>query len=126
MVRLSTARILNRIAPDAITNSKAVPVIIELLNNPNDQIAYRAAELLGEMRKDSFLAVPALVHAATGTNVLVATVALNSLTKFPEQSQVIVPVLVKILEQTTGTFRWSAAEALNRIDPAAAAKAGMK
>jgi HEAT repeat protein len=124
-VRLLAADALNRIAPDTIVSAKAVPAVIEILKNPDDQIAYRAARLLREMRQEPSLEVPALIEAAAGTNTLVASSALWALGQFPDQVKTIEPALLNALKNSSGSIRHSAADALKTIDPAAAAKAGV-
>jgi hypothetical protein len=58
---------------------------------------------------------------------LVTTTAARSLGNFPSQADIIVPVLLKDLHDTNGIIsRWGPADALKAIDPAAAAKAGIK
>ncbi len=125
-VRLVAADALNHVAPDDIVSAKAVPAIIEVLENPDDQIAYRAARLLGEMRQEPSLAVPALIVAAAGTNTLVACSALWALGQYPDQSKTIEPALLNALKNPDVRIRYAAADALKKIDPAAAAKAGVK
>jgi hypothetical protein len=125
-VRLLAAEALNRIAPDTIVSAKAVPVVIEVLKNPDDQVAYRAARLLGEMRQEPSVEVPALIEAAESTNTLVACSALWSLGQFPDQVKTTEPALLNALKNPAGSIRHSAANALKAIDPAAAAKAGVK
>lgn len=92
-VRMAAAEALHQIAPRLAAKPEVVRVLTEIMKNPDDQVAYRAPELLGEMGKDASSAVPALIEYAHGTNALVADVA---------------------------------ARALRRIDPAAAAQAGIK
>ena len=102
-------------------------VAVQILNEPNDQVAYQAAQLLGEMGKEPDLAVPALIASVHGTNGLVASWAARSLGNFPSQANIIVPVLLKALHDTNGIIsRWGPADALKAIAPAAAAKAGIK
>jgi HEAT repeat protein len=125
-VRLVAADALNHVAPDTIMSAKAVPAIIEDLKNPDDQIAYRAARLLGEMRQEPSLAVPALIEAAACTNNLVAGSALWALGQYPDQAKTIEPALLSALKNPSANIRHSAADALKKIDPAAAAQAGVK
>jgi hypothetical protein len=125
-VRLLAAQAMHRVAPAAITKAKAVPVVIDILKHTDDQIAYRAARLLGEMRQESSLAVPALIEAAQGSNGLIAGAALQALARFPDQAQTIVPALRNVLDRPEGHLRRAAADALQQLEPAAAAGAGVK
>ena len=43
-VRLVAAKSLNWVAPDAAVAAGVVPMLVEIPKDPNDQIAYRAAE----------------------------------------------------------------------------------
>jgi hypothetical protein len=85
--------------PDAAVDAGVVSVLIAILKDPNDQIAYRAAELLGDFGREPDLAVPALVAGVQGTNVLVASTAARSLGRFGKQASAAVPAL---LEATRG------------------------
>ena len=126
-VRLQAAKALAHIDVQAATRAGVVPIAVQILNEPNDQVAYQAAQLLGEMGKEPDLAVPALIASVHGTNGLVASWAARSLGNFPSQANIIVPVLLKALHDTNGIIsRWGPADALKAIDPAAAAKAGIK
>ena len=53
-VRLMAAEALNRVTPATITNAKGVPTVIEILKNPDAQIAVRAAYKDGFHKKISF------------------------------------------------------------------------
>ena len=104
-----------------------VPLAIQILGESKELGADQAAQLLGDMGKEPDLAVPALIVRVHGTNGLVASAAARSLGSFPSQADIIVPVLLKALHDTNGIIsRWGPADALKAIDPAAAAKAGIK
>jgi RNA polymerase sigma factor (sigma-70 family) len=92
-VRLRAADALAQV--DARTGIQAgiIPILIDILKNPDDQIAWQAPGILGAMGPEAASAVPDLISSARGTNRLVAH---------------------------------AAASALRRIDPAAAAQAGVK
>ncbi|MDB6068727.1 MAG: hypothetical protein JWR26_4935 [Pedosphaera sp.] len=126
-VRLLAAKSLNKVAPDKIVDSGVIPILITILKNPDDQIAYRAAELLGEFKKEPSLAVPALIESVQGTNRLVATDAASALGNFPDQADAIVPVLLQVYQSTNKLVsRWASGASLKKLDPIAAAKAGVK
>jgi HEAT repeat protein len=115
-VRLVAAKSLNRVAPDAAVDAGVVPILVEILKNPNDQIAYRAAELLGDFCKQPELAVPALAAGVQGTNVLVAATAARALGRFGKEAHTAVPVLLNATKADHGAIRREASNALKRID----------
>ena len=126
-VRLQAAKALVGADLTAAIRAGAVPLAIKILRDPNDQVAYQAAELLGEMGQEPHLSVPALIEAVHGTNILVATTSVRALGKFPGQADLIVPVLIKALQETNGIISRSAlASALKEIDPINAANADAK
>jgi HEAT repeat protein len=78
------------------------------------------------MGRKSELAVPALLRALDSPSGLTATAAASALGSFPDQREVIVPALMAVLNQTNSNIsRWGPANALNRLDPAVAGKAGL-
>ena len=125
-VRLLAAKALNGVAPDAITNANAVSIVAKILKNPDDQIAHRAAELLGEMRKQPSIAVPALIESVENPHSLVATSAARALAEFPDQADIIVPALVRAHQEGSNLVSQWAGHVLKKLDPAAAAGAGVK
>jgi HEAT repeat protein len=98
-VRMCAAESLNRVAPDLIAKAGVVPVVIGVLKDPDDQIAYRAAQLLGDMRVEPALAVPALIEALENINTLVAATAAQALVKFKESADTIIPALEKAAQR---------------------------
>ena len=79
-----------RLPPEAVHDfiaDQVVPIVIEILKNPDDQVAYQAAQLLGEMGVEPALAVPALTQAAQSTNALVASTAKRALAQFQEEAR---------------------------------------
>jgi hypothetical protein len=122
-VRQVAAESLYRLAPDQVVAAGVIPVVIGVLKNPNNQIADRAAQLLGDMRKEPSLTVPALLESVQGTDSLVATAAAQALVSFPGQAEVIIPVLHKIQESTNSAVpRWASAAALKELERASRAK----
>ena len=73
-----------------------VPVAIDLLRQPDDQIASRVAGIMGELQPASFLVVPALLQAAQSRSALLANDAIRSLGKFSGQASEIIPALKKL------------------------------
>ena len=125
-VRLVCAKSLFRVDPKTARTAGVVPVLIKILENPDDQVSHRAARQLGEMGLEPNLAVPALIASAQVTNTLVASSALWALGNFPGQADLIVPVLTNVLNGPSGSLRWASGNSLKRLDPAAAKKAGVK
>ena len=80
---MQMAKALARVDLEAGIKAGIVPVVVEILKNPDDQVAYQAAELLGEMGAQPELAVPALTEAAQSTNTLVASTAKRAVMRFP-------------------------------------------
>ena len=116
-VRMVVARALARVDLQAGLGAGILPVVVEILKDPNDQVAYQAAELLGEMKAEPALAVTALAEAVQGTNALVASTAARALARFGEQARPAIPALRKALEHPHSGVRREAANALTQIDP---------
>jgi len=126
-VRMVAAESLHGVAPDAIARKGVVPVVIGILRDPDDQIASRAARLLGEMAENPDLTVPALVESVQGTNRLVASSAASALGRFPEYSDLIVPVLLQAFQDTNSPVsRRASGGALKQISPEVAASVGLR
>ena len=124
-VRQQAAESLNRVAPDLIGKAGAVPVLIGILKDPEDQIAYRAAQLLGEMRVEPALAVPALIKALENTNTLVAATASQALTRFKEQAELIIPALENAAQRKDNAGGW-AKSALKQLESKEVANQGVQ
>jgi hypothetical protein len=116
---------LNRVAPDEITNAGVVPIVIKILKNPDDQIAYQAAELLGEMKSEPALAVPALIESLENKSSLVASTAAQALVRFKEQANVIIPALEKAAQRTDAAGGWARSE-LNQLESFKSANQGVR
>lgn len=89
---------LNRVAPELITNAGLVKIVAGILANPDDQIAYRAAELLGRMKAEPPVAVPALITALKSSSQLVANDSASALLAFNEPTNLILPALQEVVE----------------------------
>ncbi|MDB6019281.1 MAG: domain containing protein [Pedosphaera sp.] len=120
-VAIVAAGALNRVAPDLITNAGVVAIMAQILKNPDDQIAYRAAEVLGEMKAEPAIAVPALIEAMNGTNRLVATDATQALLKFEQPAELIRPALEAAM-QRKDLSGWIKKRVKEKIDLMAAAE----
>ena len=125
-IRIVAAEALNRVAPEAVLTEGVVPVVIDVLRDPDDRIAGKAARLLGKLGKQPLLTVPALLESLQGRNRRVGSSAASALGNFPDQAEIIVPVLLQAYEDTNSIVsRRASARALQKIDPAAAAEAGV-
>ena len=99
-VRLVSAEALNRVDAAAAKRAGAATVLIQLLQNPDDQVAARAALVLRQFQDDADAVLPALIAAMHGTNSHVGCNAVWSLEwAFPQQSDRIIPELRKAAER---------------------------
>lgn len=122
-IRLLAAAALHRVAPDTLSEKGVVPVVIEVLKDPDGQVAYQAALLLGKIGKEPSLAVPALLKSVQGSNGLVASMAAHALGNFPDEVDVIVPVLLRVYQDTNSVVsRRASVDALKQLAPEALAK----
>lgn len=106
----------------------ALPQLQALMNGTNETVAlYAMMSACGTGSN----AMPFLIQGLTNSFANVRSEAVNDLqsdlgTKYPEQRKQAVPLLVKLLSDPEENIRASAINALKEIDPAAAAKAGIK
>lgn len=114
-LQLVAAQAIHAIAPEEEIKLGVVPVLTNVLANPDDQVAYRAAQQLGAVRKQPAESVGALVVAAGSTNSLVAGAAIRALQGFPDQARSIIPALEQIEARSQGGIRRAAAETLARL-----------
>ena len=121
-VRGYAAEALNRIAPKVANEAGATEVLIEVANDPDDQVGFRAVEGLGRATNRVEVAVPALVKFLESTNTLIACQAVWALEwapmEFDEYRGVITNALGRAAERkdTAGSYakvalkRWSVRE----------------
>jgi HEAT repeat protein len=108
---------------------RAIPTIIEVLNNKNWYYSVRceACISLSKIGPPAREAVPALVTALTDQEEsVVRTFVPTALGGIGPAAQAAVPSLLDALEDEDLSLRSGAAEALKKIDPQAAAKAGIR
>lgn len=122
-IRITIASALAKVDPQVAVKSGVVPIAIETLRNPNDQIAYRAAELLGRLVAEPALSVPALIEGTQSTNDLVAIDSMAALVKFLEPREMIATALTNALTHRHGRIRRYARDGLLQIDARANAEA---
>jgi hypothetical protein len=122
-IRITIAGALATVDPQVAVQSGVVPIAIEILRNPDDQIAYRAAMLLGRLVAEPALSVPALIEGTRSTNDLVAIDSMAALVKFREPMEMIAPALTNALTHRHARIRRYARDALQRIEAGATANA---
>jgi HEAT repeat protein len=79
---------------------------------------------LGQLHVEPNIAVPALINGFPGNDSLFRSLILFSLSEFKNDARQAIPMIVEALKDRSVSN--SAAFALKQIDPAAAAKAGIK
>jgi len=81
---------------------------------------------LGTVRPESSVAVPLLSTSLSDTNPDIRWMAAASLGNYGSEARQAVPALVQLLHDPSGVVRCSTTEALKKIDPEAATKAGVQ
>jgi HEAT repeat protein len=99
---------------------------IDQLKAPDPGTRLKAVRTLPERRGDAVQVIPALVEALKDEDVDVRRGAAYGLGTFGEQAKDAVPPLVASLRDREPAVRKAAGIALKQIDPAAAAKAGVR
>jgi hypothetical protein len=101
----------------------AIPVLIQILNRTNDTSTQgAAADALGDIHSDPDVVIPALIACLQDNDINDA--AALALRKFGPLAKAAVPKMLPLLHGGKEARR-AATLALPRIDPAAAAKAGI-
>jgi HEAT repeat protein len=103
-----------------------VPALIARLGDQNRTVHFTAVLLLGGMHAEPDLAVPALMKDFPGRDPDLRGQILVALGQFGTNASAAVPMLLESLTGSDKEVRGRAAWALKQIDPAAAAKAGVK
>ncbi len=109
----------------------AVPALMKLLTNRADPARGQAALTLGVLGAQADIVIPALIAAlqdATNSEngVPAAISAASALGRFRHEAEAAVPALVVALQSPSAGLQDAAARALKKIDPEAAAEAGVK
>lgn len=100
----------------------AVPGLVDILtNNPCTEARMMAAGSLGCMGPDARSAAPALFHATKDTNEWVRNNALSALNGILPDPQLAIPVLIASLDDPLDIARENAANCLGRYGPRAKA-----
>jgi hypothetical protein len=111
--------------------SEAWPEMIECLKDPDMTIRCDAATALGQIHQEPEKSVRILMdflenHRKDRNNLFPSEEAIVSLGQFGAQAKPAVPMLIGLLNDPEQNIRGSATNALRKIDPDAAAKAGVK
>jgi len=102
--------------------SWAVPALIGCLDDP--EVAPLVARILGDLRLEHALAVPALTRSLQNNDTRTPIEAAKSLGKFGTNATVAVPELLKALGSNDNGLRMAAANALEIIAPEVLKKDG--
>jgi HEAT repeat protein len=106
-----------------------IPALVARLNQENDHemhVHLRILDTLGQLHAEPGLAVPALMTDFPGDDPRRRREILMSLGQFGAKASAAVPMILEALSDSDASVRKHAALALKRIDPAAAAKAGLE
>ncbi len=101
-----------------------IPPIIACLKDEQYFVRSQAANALGSIGKEPSIVVPALIEALHDPDGFVESIAARALGCFGTQAAAAVPMLLKKLPSENPQLRYMASNALQNIDPGAAAKAG--
>ncbi|MDB6066650.1 MAG: repeat-containing protein [Pedosphaera sp.] len=111
------------IGPEA---SPAVPDLLRGLGDTNRTVVLCVEVALGRIHAQPGLVVPALLKCLSDPDFRVRRHAAYSLADFGADAKPAISALVELLQDKNAAVRQAAAEALPKIDPEAAAKAGVK
>jgi HEAT repeat protein len=122
-VRMSVADSLYHLDPQAAVEAHVVTVVAALLKDKDvpekahsgDQIGLRAAQLLGEMKKEPKVAVPALIESLQGDKIETAITSAQALGEFKEQADAIIPALEAVQNHPDGRVRSRAQGSLAKL-----------
>jgi HEAT repeat protein len=103
-----------------------VPALIARLSDQDSLVHRTAVEVLGRLHAEPALAVPALMKDFPGDDPGLRSLIVLAIGEFETNAGAAVPMLSEALSDNDQTVRNDAAWALKHIDPAAAAKAGVK
>lgn len=120
--RFAASRALAAVGPAA---GGVISTFLRGATNRDAAMRQWAVMGLDELNAEPHLVVPALAKSLSDTNWFVRTVAAEALGRFGKEALQAVPALVQSLKDTNKFVRGSATYALTRIDPVAAANAGV-
>ena len=134
VARMTVVDILSRLSKDA---KLAIPAMTLALNDEDSSVRQIAINFFTQGEDENCLLnqmdpkakkelLPEFIRAVQDNDWGLRNNALVALRFYPEQAQIVDPVLIAALQDPVPTVRRLAADALKRVDPAAAAKAGVK
>jgi HEAT repeat protein len=104
----------------------ATPDLISLLSDQFPDVRRNAVVALGQIKSEPAIVLPALANSLNDTDAYVRQSAIDSILNYGQAGRSTVPVLLKALDDQEPGVRELARFALMKIDPEAAAKAGVK
>jgi HEAT repeat protein len=122
-VRMCVAESLYHLDPQTAVEAHVVTVVAALLKDKDvpekahsgDQIGLRAARLLGQIKREPKVAVPALIECLRGDKIETAITSAEALGEFKEQADVIIPALEMVLNHPDGRVRSRAQGSLAKL-----------
>ena len=105
---------------------EAVPFLLRCSTNADRMVRYRAINALGRIHAEPDRVVPVLVNELRDPNSGLAFEVTQALGEFGADARSAVPALVEFLNKQDEQGKKFVVDALNQIDPEAAAKAGVK
>ncbi len=125
LVRQHVAEALGKIGPDA---RSAVPALRAALQDEDSVVGRLAAEALGNIGPDAKPTAPALTGALKNNDPVFRLLAAEALGKIGADAKEAVQVLLQLAQdqESEGDIRAMATAALKRMDPEAAARAGIR
>lgn len=114
---------LSAIGPAA---SNAIPALLEGITDSDAGRRDASIFVVGQIHSVPKLAVPVLRDSLKDANPIVISKAIDALGSYGADAKPAVPALIQLLKEPNGGFCASAKYALGKIDPEAAAKAGVK
>jgi hypothetical protein len=97
----------------------AIPALIELLSDPDQEIRKRALSTLGKMGRKSETIVPAVIPLLDDAHPNVRWHAAFTLSSFGDDAKAAIPALWRQINDDDSPIAAFAAEMLHRIDPSA-------
>jgi HEAT repeat protein len=109
------------------TNAEpAIPFLIAALGTSNDIVLGHAAIALGKIQRQPNVCVPALIPLLSSPSISTRQKSLYALGEFGQASKEALPAIMRCLADSDPWVRIEATNILKTIDPAAAAKAGIR
>jgi HEAT repeat protein len=104
----------------------SVPAIVGFLKDPDKGVQLCAVSALAHIHKNGGLAVPALISSLEGEGWSIRWVVAFALAAYGPEAKPAVPALLKLCNDPDEDTRSEATNALKKIDPEAATKAGIR